>query len=216
MSTKPPTERTRAKRIHDRGAYDRETIYAVLDAGYICNVAYVIDGAPYVTPTIHWREGDQIYWHGSSASRMLRRSKNAEVCLSVMHNDGLVLARSGFHHSLNYRSVMAFGVARLVEGDDDKTAHLKIFVEGLYPGRWDALRPVTTQELKATTILTMPLTEASAKIRSGPPVDDEEDYALPVWAGIVPISPSHAAPEPCKRLDPEIPIPDYLGDLVNG
>ncbi len=210
MSTTPPSERTRAKRIHDRGAYDRDTIYSVLDAGFVCNVAYVIDDSPYVTPTIHWREGDQIYWHGSSASRMLRRSTNAEVCLSVAHNDGLVLARSGFHHSLNYRSVMAFGVARLVEGDDMKTARLKTFVERLYPGRWDTLRPVTTKELKATTILTMPLTEASAKIRSGPPVDDEEDYALSVWAGVLPLTTVPGTPVPCERLDPAIPIPEYL------
>jgi len=182
----PPSARTRVKRIHDRAAYDRETLHAVLDAGMLCHVGYMFDGYPVVTPTLYWREGDAIYWHGSSASRALRASEDLEVCLTVTHLDGLVLARSAFHHSANYRSAMIFGTARLVTGDAEKLARLEAMMDGLYPGRWNALRPVSPQELKATRILWMPLDEASVKIRTGGPVDDEEDMGDDVWAGVVP------------------------------
>jgi uncharacterized protein len=181
-----PTARTRVKRLPKRGHYDRSTVNEVLDAGFICHIGYVIDGQPYVTPTAYWREGDHIYWHGSSASRMLRAQKDGiPVCLTVTHIDGLVMARSAFHHSLNYRSVMAFGNAHIVDGPKAKEAAMRAFVERLYPGRWETLRPVNKQEFKATTILGMELTEASAKVRAGNPVDDDEDYALPIWAGVI-------------------------------
>ncbi len=186
MSSSPPSTRTRAKRLHQRASYDRDTLHAVLDAGMLCHVGYVFDGYPVVTPTLYWREGDAIYWHGSSASRALRASQDLEVCLTVTHLDGLVLARSAFNHSANYRSAMIFGTARLVTEDDEKLARLRAMMDGLFPGRWDALRPVNDQELKATRILWMPLDEASVKIRSGAPVDDEEDMAADIWAGVAP------------------------------
>jgi nitroimidazol reductase NimA-like FMN-containing flavoprotein (pyridoxamine 5'-phosphate oxidase superfamily) len=186
LSSSPPSTRTRAKRLHQRASYDRDTLHAVLDAGMLCHVGYVFDGYPVVTPTLYWREGDAIYWHGSSASRALRASQDLEVCLTVTHLDGLVLARSAFNHSANYRSAMIFGTARLVTEDDEKLARLRAMMDGLFPGRWDALRPVNDQELKATRILWMPLDEASVKIRSGAPVDDEEDMAADIWAGVAP------------------------------
>jgi nitroimidazol reductase NimA-like FMN-containing flavoprotein (pyridoxamine 5'-phosphate oxidase superfamily) len=205
-----PTSRTRVKRLPKRGHYDRPSVYAVLDAGFICHVGYAIDGQPYVTPTSYWRHGDRLYWHGSSASRMLRHLKQGvPACVTVTHVDGLVLARSGFHHSINYRSVMAFGTAQLVS-DADKPAVLEDFVERLFPGRWPELRPPTRQELKATTVLWMELSEVSAKIRTGPPIDDEEDYALPVWAGVLPLATALGAPQPDPRLAPGMTAPAYL------
>jgi hypothetical protein len=205
-----PTEKTRVKRLHERGHYDRETVYAILDAGFICHVGYVIDDQPYVTPTSYWREGDRVYWHGSSASRMLRTiSKGIKVCLTVTHVDGLVLARSGFHSSINYRAVMAFGEAEVVSDPQHKEAALKAFVEHVTPGRWAMLRPPTSQELKGTTVLSMKLDEVSAKVRTGPPKDDEEDYALPVWAGVLPLKMSSGPPEPDPRLSAELPIPAH-------
>jgi hypothetical protein len=198
------------RRLPKRGHYDRETVHAVFDAGVICHVGYVIDGQPYVTPTCHWRHGDRLYWHGSSASRMLRHLKQGvPACVTVTHLDGFVLARSGFHHSINYRSVMALGRAQLVP-DDGKLEALRDFVERLFPGRWDELRPPTAQEIKATTVLWMDLNEVSAKIRTGPPVDDEEDYALPVWAGVLPVSSLRGMPVPDARLAPDIALPGYL------
>lgn len=194
MPSSPPSARTRVKRVHERAAYDRETLHAVLDAGMLCHIGYVVDGYPAVTPTLYWREGDAIYWHGSSASRALRASQDLEVCLTVTHLDGLVLARSAFHHSANYRSAMIFGTARLVTDDGEKLARLKAMMDGLYPDRWDGLRPVSPQELKATKILWMPLDEASVKIRTGAPVDDEEDMADNVWAGVIPFELGFAAP----------------------
>jgi nitroimidazol reductase NimA-like FMN-containing flavoprotein (pyridoxamine 5'-phosphate oxidase superfamily) len=208
-----PTLKTRVKRLPKRGHYDRPTVHAVLDAGFICHVGYAIDGQPYVTPTSYWRERDRLYWHGSSASRMLRHLKQGvPACVTVTHVDGFVLARSGFHHSINYRSVMAFGIAQLVP-DADKLAVLENFVERLFPGRWPELRPPTGQELKATTVLWMDLDEVSAKIRTGPPVDDEEDYALPVWAGVLPLRTMVDALEPDSRLAPGIAVPSYLDQL---
>ena len=155
----------------------------ILDAMPICSVGYVFNGQPYVTPTLQWREGEHMYWHGSSASRMLETVDEADVCVTVTLIDGFVMARSAFHHSANYRSVMALGRARKVTDRDEKEARLKVFVDGLFPGRWDILRPMNPQEFKATTVLSLPLSEASAKIRTGGPKDDEEDYALPIWAG---------------------------------
>lgn len=183
----PPTDRTRVRRLPERGAYDRATIDAILDATPVAHVGYTIDGHPFVTPTLQWREGDHVYWHGSAASRMLRTVEGAPVCLTVTLVDGMVLARSAFHHSMNYRSVMLFGTAHVVDDPVEKEARLRTFVESQYPGRWDILRPVTTQELKGTMVLGMPIDEASAKIRTGPPRDDEADESLDIWAGVIPI-----------------------------
>ncbi len=154
-----PSERTRLERIHERGTYDRKNIDAILDATPLCHVGYLLDGAPIVTPTLQWREDDHVYWHGSSASRMLRKSADTEVCLTVSLLDGLVLARSGFHHSVNFGSVMLLAEAKLVQGPKEKAARLKTFVDGIFPGRWEELRPLTAQELKATTVLSMPISE---------------------------------------------------------
>lgn len=210
VTTAAPSARTRVRRVHERGRYDRDTIDAILDATPLCHVGYVIDGAPYVTPTLQWREGDHVYWHGSSASRMLKSVEGREVCLAVTIMDGLVIARSAFHHSANYRSAMLFGRAGRIADPDEKEAHLRTFVEGLYPGRWDMLRPMTGQELKATTLLTMPIDEASAKVRNGPPKDDEEDYALPIWAGVVAFETRTLPPVPDPRNLPGTEPPAHV------
>lgn len=212
-----PTERTRIRRLHHRAVFDRETVYAVLDAGIMCHVGYVIDGQPYVTPTAYWREGDRLYWHGSSASKMLRAlEKDIPVCVTVALLDGFVFARSGFHSSINYRSVMAFGQAETVRDPERKLAALEAFVERLTPGRWAELRPATTQEVKATTVMTMALDEVACKIRPGPPVDDEEDYALDVWAGVVPVRQVIDPPEDDPRLKAGVAQPDYLKTIRIG
>lgn len=219
-STSPPdfgpTPRTRVRRMHERGRYDRETIYAILDTALLCHVGYVIDGLPYVTPTLFWREGERLYWHGSSASRMLRKqSAGIPVCLTVSHVDGLVLARSGFHHSLNYRAVMAFGNAAIVADDEEKAAGLNAFVERLYPGRTREIRRILPQELKATTLMSMVIDEVSAKIRTGGPLDDEPDYALDCWAGVIPVEMRLGAALPDQRLKPGVPMLaglDHLGE----
>jgi nitroimidazol reductase NimA-like FMN-containing flavoprotein (pyridoxamine 5'-phosphate oxidase superfamily) len=208
-----PTPRTRIRRLPKRAHYDHAAVHAVLDAGVLCHVGYVIDGQPYVTPTLYWRRDERLYWHGSSASRMLRHLKEGvRACVTVSHFDGFVLARSGFHHSVNYRAVMALGTARLVP-DEDKLGVLEDFVDHLLPGRWPELRPVTRQEIKATTVLWMELLEVSAKIRSGQPIDDEADYALPVWAGVVPVTTVVGAPEADPRLPAGTRPPAYLGHL---
>lgn len=182
-----PTDLTRLRRMHERGSYDAASIHAVLDAYPFCSVGYVLDGQPVVTPTLHWREGNHVYWHGSSASRMIRKAMGTRVCLTVAMVDGLVLARSAMHHSANYRSAMVFGTAQKVDDPAEKEARLKAMVDGLFPGRWDLLRPITAQEVKATTILYMPLDEASVKIRAAGVADDEADYDLPIWAGVIPL-----------------------------
>lgn len=203
------TDRSRLRRSHERGSFDRATVNAILDAEPMCSVGYVIGGKPYVTPTLQWREGNRVYWHGSSASRALRNSRGTEVCLTVSILDGFVMARSGFHHSVNARSVMLFGEAQLVP-EEAKEAHLCTFVDGLWPGRSAMLRPNTAQERKATTILSMPIEEGSAKIRSGPPSDDEEDYALPIWAGVIPVRTQAGPPEPDPRNLDGIAAPDHI------
>jgi nitroimidazol reductase NimA-like FMN-containing flavoprotein (pyridoxamine 5'-phosphate oxidase superfamily) len=215
MDTYTRNEKTRVRRLHERGHYDRETVHRILDAGFICHVGYLIDDQPYVTPTSYWREGERLYWHGSSASRMLRTvAQGIKVCLTVTHVDGLVIARSGFHHSINYRAVMAFGTAEKVEDDAHKLAALEAFVERLFPGRWATLRPVTPQELKATTVLSMPLDEVSAKVRVGPPKDDEEDYALPIWAGVLPLTLTPGVVEPDPLNLAGLALPEHLRDFV--
>jgi hypothetical protein len=186
--SRAPSDRTRVRRLHKRADYDAQTVHAILDAMPLCHVGYMFNSAPFVTPTLQWREGNHIYWHGSAASRMLEACENAEVCVTVTILDGMVMARSAFNHSCNYRSVMALGTAEKIKDARAKEAHLRSFTERLYPGRWDLLRPATTQEIKATTVLRLKLDECSAKVRTGPPGDDEADYALPIWAGVIPVA----------------------------
>jgi nitroimidazol reductase NimA-like FMN-containing flavoprotein (pyridoxamine 5'-phosphate oxidase superfamily) len=210
------TPRSRLKRLPKRGHYDFETVAAILDAGFLCHVGYVVDGAPLVTPTAYWREGNRVYWHGSHASRMLTTAATGvPVCLTVAHVDGLVLARSAFHCSINYRSVMLMGTANVVIDADYKKAALKEFVNRMAAGRWDELRPVTKNELKATTVLWMEIDEGSAKVRTGPPLDDEDDYALPIWAGVVPVRMVAGKPIDDPRLEGKVAAPKALGDLRN-
>ena len=209
-----PSARCKVRRLPKRAHYDRDTVYAILDSGFICHVAYCIGRQPYVTPTAYWREDDSVYWHGSSKSRMLLAlEKSPDVCLAVTHVDGLVVARSGFHKSINYRSVMLFGRPYKVDHPEEKRAKMEAFVERMYPGRWKALRPVSKQELKATTVLGMRIAEASAKVRSGPPVDDEDDYSLPIWGGVVPIAMVAGAPRDDGRLVPGVEPPAILANL---
>jgi nitroimidazol reductase NimA-like FMN-containing flavoprotein (pyridoxamine 5'-phosphate oxidase superfamily) len=202
--------------MHERGRFDRASVYAILDATPLAHLGTLVDGRPAVTPTFPWREGDRVYWHGSSASRALRAAEERDVCLAVSLLDGLVLARSGFHHSANYRSVVIFGRAEKIVDDGEKLAKLKAFIDGLYPGRWDHLRPVTPQELKATTVLSLPIEEASAKIRTGDPADDPEDYALPVWAGVLPVRTVVGEPQADPRTPPGVPEPPHLRALRLG
>lgn len=205
------SERTKVKRLPARGAYDRETIYSILDADFICHVGFIIDGQPYVIPTGFARIGDHLYIHGSSASRMLRTlSEGVDVCVTVTLVDGLVLARSAFHHSINYRSVVVLGKAELVEDREEKERALEAFTEHIIPGRWSEVRWPNELELKATSVLKLPIEEASAKIRTGDPKDDEEDYAMNVWAGVLPISQTVGKPIPDSRLEDGIVIPPHI------
>jgi hypothetical protein len=217
MTAFQPTNRSRVKRLHERGHYDFETVHAVLDAGMLAHVAYVIDGQPYVTPTSYWRDGNRLYWHGSSASRMLRfQAPGVPVCVTVTHLDGLVLARSGFHHSINYRSVMAFGTAQIVDDPKEKIDQLNFFVDRVFPGRNETLRGIDPQEAKATTVLWMEIDEASAKIRTGPPKDDEPDYALDCWAGVIPIAQVVGAAVTDPKLKPGVDWPEHLAPFRDG
>ncbi len=207
--TQAPSERARVKRLNKRAKYDEDTVHGILDAMPVCHVGYVFKGAPFVTPTLQWREDDRIYWHGSSASRMLEACDGAEVCVTVTIVDGFVMARSAFNHSCNYRSVMVFGRAYKVTDPAEKETRLRNFTEHLFPGRWDMLRPVTAKELKATTMLGLSLDEASAKVRNGPPGDDEEDYALPIWAGVIPLRMQVLPPIDDPRLLPRLTPPHH-------
>jgi nitroimidazol reductase NimA-like FMN-containing flavoprotein (pyridoxamine 5'-phosphate oxidase superfamily) len=194
-------DRNRVKRLNKRAHYDRATIYPILDTALLCHIAYVVDGQPYCTPTGFWREGDTLFWHGSSASRMLRtQAAGVPVCLTVTHMDGLVMARSGFNHSINYRSVMAFGVSRFIDDAADKRRAMDAFVERFFPGRNALLREPTVQEVKATAIMSMEIEQASAKIRATGPGDDEADFAWPVWAGVIPLRTVIGAEQDCPRL----------------
>jgi len=207
------TKRTKVKRLPARGHYDHETINAILDEGFICHVGFVVDDQPYVIPTGYARIDDQVYIHGSAASRMLRSlSKGIEVCVTVTLIDGLVLARSAFHHSINYRSVVILGKATLVEDSEEKDKVLQALTEHIVPGRWADVRWPTELELKATTVLRLPIEEASAKIRTGDPKDDEEDYAMDVWAGVLPLSLQTGEPVADHRLDSKIPVPKHVSE----
>lgn len=210
MSELPPTDRTRVRRLPARGHYDRETIYRILDEGLICHVGFVIEGQPYVIPTSYGRDADKLFIHGSAASRMLKQLQTGlEACVTVTLLDGLVLARSLFHHSMNYRSVVALGVTRLVNEPDEKLHALRTIVEHLVPGRWNDSRGPNDHELQATSVLELQLDEASAKIRTGPPLDDEEDYELQVWAGVVPITLQPGTPVADPRLITGVDVPEY-------
>jgi nitroimidazol reductase NimA-like FMN-containing flavoprotein (pyridoxamine 5'-phosphate oxidase superfamily) len=211
MSQFQPTERTQVKRLPKRGHYDQETVYGILDTAFVCHIGFSLEGQPYVIPTNYGRAGDTLYLHGSAASRMLKTlSGGVPVCVTVTHVDGLVLARSAFHHSVNYRSVVILGTARLVDDPAEKMEALRIFTEHVMKGRWNDVRQPTEQELKATTVLALPLEEVSAKVRTGGPVDDEADYALSVWAGVLPLETVVKEPVPDTLRRNEPPVPDYL------
>lgn len=208
MSEFTPTERTQVHRLPKRANYDRETVHRILDEAMICHVGFVVNDQPYVIPTGFGRDGDTLYIHGSAASRMLGAvAEGIPVCITVTLLDGLVLARSAFHHSMNYRSVVILGKARSVESEEEKIAALRTFTEHIVPGRWDDVRKPTPQESKATSVLAIPLEEGSAKIRTGPPIDDEEDYALPIWAGVLPLQLVPSAPISDPRLKHAIEAP---------
>jgi nitroimidazol reductase NimA-like FMN-containing flavoprotein (pyridoxamine 5'-phosphate oxidase superfamily) len=205
------TRRTTVKRLPARGVYERSAIEAILDEALICHVGFVHDGQPFVIPTGFARDGDSLFIHGSPASRMLKTlSGGVPVCVTVTLVDGMVVARSAFHSSMNYRSAVILGTATPVLDEDRKLPAMKLLVDHLIPGRWDDLRPITPKELKATLILEIPLNEASAKIRTGGPKDDEEDYALPIWAGVVPLALTSSPPVQDERLTRDIAAPDYV------
>jgi nitroimidazol reductase NimA-like FMN-containing flavoprotein (pyridoxamine 5'-phosphate oxidase superfamily) len=210
-----PNERTRVVREPHRGAYDREIIHKILDEGLVCHVGFTVEAQPYVIPTMYARVGDAIYFHGSAASRMLRgASAGIPVCITVTLIDGLVLARSVFNHSMNYRSVVALGKAALINAPSEKIEALRAFTEKILPGRWKDARQPNQKELKATSILRLPLTEVSAKMRTGPVEDDADDYALRVWAGIVPMRLAAGAPIRDERCDAGIPVPEYAAEYT--
>ena len=207
-----PTARTRVIREPHRGVYDRATAYAILDEGFICHVGFIAEGQPFVIPTSYGRHGDALYIHGSSASRMLRGisgDQGIPVCVTVTLLDGLVLARSIFNHSMNYRSVVVLGTATAVNDPAQKLEALRALSEHILPGRWDDVRQPNPQELKATMIVRLPIEEFSAKVRQGPVIDDEEDYSFPTWAGIIPLNTVAGPPENDARLDPAQPVPAY-------
>ncbi len=208
----PPSDRVRLRRKRERGSYDRATIDSILDEALIAHLGIVDrQGQPFVIPTLHARSGDVVYCHGSTASRTLRAlAAGAPVCLTVSLIDGLVLARSAMHHSANYRSAVLVGRARLVDDEAEKRTALQAVVEHIVPGRWNDVRAPTDNELAATSVLAIPIEEASAKIRTGGPLDDEEDYALPAWAGVIPLVNRPLAPEPDARLRDGIPPPPYV------
>jgi nitroimidazol reductase NimA-like FMN-containing flavoprotein (pyridoxamine 5'-phosphate oxidase superfamily) len=194
----------------ERGVYDRESAYRILDEGFICHVGFVVDGQPYVIPTSYGRSGDNLYIHGSAASRMLRNlNSDIPVCITVTLLDGLVLARSIFNHSMNYRSVVILGKATVVADPIEKIEVLRRLSEHILPGRWDESRAPNERELKATFALRVPITEFSAKVRKGPPIDDEEDYSFQTWAGVIPLETVAQPPIPDERCSPEIPVPAY-------
>jgi nitroimidazol reductase NimA-like FMN-containing flavoprotein (pyridoxamine 5'-phosphate oxidase superfamily) len=204
-----PTERTRLRRLPNRARYDSGQVHAILDEGFVCHIGFVADGQPFTIPTGYARSGDQMYIHGSSVSRMVRAlSDGIDVCVTVTLVDGFVLARSAFHHSLNYRSVVVLGRARLVVDPQEKLEALRRFTNHLVPGRWEEVRGPTEQELKATAVLALALTEVSAKVRTGPPVDDEADYGWPVWAGVVPLRAVAGDPIPDDRVRQDVPAFD--------
>lgn len=210
MNELPQTQRTTLKRLPQRGSFDREIINAILDEGFVCHVGFCFDDRPFVIPTGYARDGERLYLHGSQASRMLRAlGQGIDVCVTVTLIDGLVLARSAFHHSMNYRSVVIFGRATVVDEPSEKSAALRALTEHMVRGRWSEAREPNERELQLTTVLALPLTEASAKIRTGPPLDDDEDYQLNVWAGVIPLKLVAEGPVNDPRLNPGVEVPAY-------
>jgi uncharacterized protein len=210
--TQMPSPRTRVVREAHRGVYDRETVYRILDEGFLCHIGFVADGQPFVIPTSYGRRDANLYIHGSAASRMLRQMQKdgAPVCVTVTLLDGLVLARSVFNHSMNYRSVVVLGKATLVEDPKEKIEALRVLSEHILPGRWDDARQPNERELKQTSVLRVPIEEFSAKVRTGPPIDDEEDYSFPTWAGVIPLEMKAGAPINDARLEPGREVPAYV------
>lgn len=215
--TQPPSARTRVVREPDRGVYDREEVYRILDEAFLCHVGFNVDGQPFVIPTSYGRREGNLYIHGSAASRMLRQMKDAiPVCVTVTLIDGLVLARSVFNHSMNYRSVVVLGKATLVDDPEEKLAALRILSEHIIPGRWDDARQPNERELKATSVLRLPIEEFSAKVRTGPPIDDAEDYSFPTWAGVLPLALQPGAPIPDPNLETSRELPAYIQSYSRG
>lgn len=210
MTTLEPTALTRLQRAKERGNYDINEIHGILDGTPLCHVGYQVDGQNIVMPTIQWRDEHYVYWHGSRISRTMLETESSQVCLTVTHLDGLVLARSAFHHSANYRSVMIFGQPELLTDEANKTASLEAMIEKMIPGRWQSLRPMTNKELSATAVLRLPIREASAKIRTGGPKDLEEDLDFPVWAGVIPFRTESLEPIPCNMGSVPQSEPDNL------
>ncbi len=205
-----PTARTRVVREADRAVYDREAVYRILDEGFLCHVGFSVDGQPFVIPTSYGRKDANLYIHGSAASRMLRQMKEGvAVCITVTLLDGLVLARSIFNHSMNYRSVVVLGKATLVDDPEEKLTALRVLSEHILPGRWDDSRQPNERELKATSVLRVPIEEFSAKVRVGPPIDDAEDYSFPTWAGVIPLEMKAGEPINDEKLDPKQAVPAY-------
>lgn len=207
-----PSARSTVKRLPERASYDPEVVHAILDEGYVCHIGVVIDGSPVVIPSLYARDGDSVLIHGSPASRTLRTAKaeGIEICLTVTLVDGFVIARSGFHHSMNYRSVVIFGNAVPITDDDERARALDHLVDTLVPGQVAAVRPMTRNEMKGTMVLRLPITEASAKVRTGGPVDDAEDYDLPIWAGVLPVTTTYGPAIPDPDLRHDLPIPDHI------
>ncbi|HKN13870.1 MAG TPA: pyridoxamine 5'-phosphate oxidase family protein [Candidatus Binatus sp.] len=212
-NTIAPTARTRVKRLPKRASYDRDAIYSILDTALVCHVGFALGGQPYVIPTLHVRIADRLYIHGSAASRMLgAAAEGTPIAVTVTHIDGLVLARSAFHHSVNYRSVVILGAATLVADPVEKFAVMKGLIDHVTPGRWDHIRHPNDKELAATSVLSIPIVEASSKLRSGDPLDDEADYAMPVWAGQIPFTTKSLTPVFDARLDPSTPVPAHVAE----
>lgn len=214
----PISETNRMRRLAERGHYDKKTVYGILDAALVCHIAYVIDGRPFCTPTCFWREGDHLYWHGSSASRMIRaQAAGIAVCLTVTHVDSLVMARSGFHHSINYRSVMAFGQAHIIEDSAEKLRLMDNFIDRIYPGRSQVIRQPKPQEVQATAMMGMEIETASAKIRDKHVADDEEDYqAVAAWSALYPVTQILGTPSECVRQLPGLARPEEMADFQPG
>lgn len=212
-TTFPTTERSRIRRIHERGSHEKESVYSILDAAPMCHVGYVIDGQPLVTPTVHWRNGNRVYWHGSAASRFLRKSLGQEVCLTVSIMDGYILGRSAFSHSVQFRSAMCFGKVQIVEDPGEKKAALKDFVDNLFPGRWEELHITTEQEYKSTKVAFMEIDEATSKTRDGFPNDAHVAHQ-PAWGGYIPVETYLGEPKPSPDLVEGVELPGYLNTLV--
>ena len=205
-----PTQRSELRRLPKRGSHESAVIHKIFDAGFLAHVGFCVEGQPFVVPTLYGREGDKLYLHGSAASRMLKHLEaGVPACVNVTLVDGLVLARSAFHHSMNYRSVMAFGTAREISDPNTKVEALRTISEHVIRGRWQDVRPPAEHELKATAVLEFAIEEASAKVRTGPPLDDEADYALPIWAGVVPVELKAQRPLPDERLNGNLQVPEY-------